>query len=293
MTNRPDETELIRRFLLGDLDEERQDKIEKRLLTDKELHEKLSDVRDDLIDEYVFGILDGRDLELFEKNFPFTPDRLHQLRLSRAMRAFVETNVAETRVVDADPAPSWRRLLIFLGPKKVAAALAVGIVLSLGYGGWIVYRNKQLEEQVARISGQRLKVEQDLERLNKQPHGGGAGMGQASSIFTLTLKSRLVRDVGESRRAVMDNGPDTLQLRLQLDADKFPRYRAVVQTDDGADMYAINDLKAISTGEGEVVSLSLPSRLLPTGDYKISLSGYAEGGEPTAVGTYPFQIVLR
>lgn len=283
------EQELIKRYLLGDLDEERLEQIEERLLTDVELQDTLSGAQDHLIDEYVFDLLTENERGLFKRNFLLTPERLHKLRLSQALSKYTEADAADARAVRTSrPDASWQKPFYFLQRHKLAAALSsVVVLLTVSYGGWSVYQRWQLKERLLKLRAQQLEVQQELAKLN---------MGQApelpAAVAVLPLRHLLVRDAGENRRAVITSGINVLQLRLELNEDNFPSYRAVIETDDGTGMYTVNNLKAQSAGGNKAVSLNLPSRLLPTGDYQVHLSGTAEK-ESVDVGVYTFQVVLK
>lgn len=288
MQKRP-EQEQIKRYLLGDLDEERQEQVEERLLTDVELQDTLSGVQDHLIDEYVFDLLTESERSLFKKNFLLTPERLHKLRLSQALAKYTEADDADARATRAlRPDTSWQKPFYFLQKHKLTAALSsVVVLLAVSYGGWSVYQRWQLEERLLRLRAQQLEVQQKLAKLNT-----GQVSEPPTAVAVLPLRHLLVRDAGENRRAVITSGVNVLQLRLELDEDNFSSYQAVIETDDGIGMYTINNLKAQSAGGNKVVSLNLPSRLLPTGDYRVRLSGLAEK-EAVDVGAYPFQVVLE
>jgi hypothetical protein len=288
MTSLQEERVLIRRFLLGDLDEERRGQVEERLLTDAELHANLSAARDELIDEYVFGVMDGREVKLFEENFHFTPERLHELRLSRALKRYVEEDAVGKAAAVAEVSSgrfsffSWRALI-----GAGAAALAAVIV---GYGGWTIYHDRQLQARLAELRNQRASVEHDLALLNRRPtpdlRSGRPG------VVRLTLSPEINRGSGEERRALVGEGKELLLLSLRLSEDKSQSYRAVIETEDGAYIYTLESLTKSVTGEGTSVLLLLPSRLLPTGNYQIRLIGDTESRN-VEVGIYPFQVVLR
>src|SRR5215211_5479505 len=102
--------ELMRQYLLGDLDEVQQDKIEERLLTDEELQAELSDMQDELIDAYAFGLLSDRARKLFENNFLLSPGRLNKLHVSKALAKYCEANSAESPSIQTfAPDKPWRR----------------------------------------------------------------------------------------------------------------------------------------------------------------------------------------
>jgi hypothetical protein len=281
--------ELMRQYLLGDLDEVQQEKIEERLLTDEELQAQLSDTQDELIDEYAFGLLSDRARKLFEKNFVLSPGRLHKLHVSKAFVQYCEASSAEFPWMQASaPDRPWQRFFHFLQTRKLAVAFGSVIILSIiGYGAWSVYRQQQLRDQLMRLQSQKQKVEQELALLNRT-----AVPVHQVSVATMTLRP-LLRDGGSVNRVGINQGIDILQLRLELDEDKFTAYRAVIETDEGNEIYTVNDLKAELADERSVPVLNLPSRLLPTGSYQIHLSGITVNEQLVDIGRYPFQIVLK
>jgi hypothetical protein len=289
MMQKGENPELIRRYLLGDLHEEQREEIELRLLTDEELQTLLSEAQDDLIDDYVLGILSERERSLFQNNFLLTPERLHKLRLSQALAKYTGMNAADSQASQTAvvPAAPWQKPLRFLQQQRFALAIAVIIIaVMIGYAGWSIYRHRQLETRVAELRKQRVRVEQELKNLN---------VGQLSdqqSMITLPL-NQLVRDAGDKRLAVITGGINILQLRLELDEDKFSVYRAVIETGEGTEIYTVDELKAKSEGDAQVILLNLPSRLLPTGDYQVHLIGITTGNGSVDSGLYPFQVVLR
>src|ERR1043165_9756269 len=204
MMQKREENELIRRYLLGDLHEKQQDAIEERLLTDEELHSQLLEVQDDLIDDYVSGVLPEGECKLFQRNFLLTPERLHKLRLSQALLHFAEVNVANSQMIPKGLVSTtpWQKPWQFLQQHRRAMAISVAIILLFaGYGGWSIYRQRQVETHLAELRSQRVKVERELEKLNT-----GQLAEQQAAIYTLDLKQLLLRDTGEKRLAVITQG---------------------------------------------------------------------------------------
>ena len=61
--------ELLTRYLLGQLSEEEQQRIEELYFTDDEIHEQLVALEDELRFDYAQGKLNHREREQFEKRF--------------------------------------------------------------------------------------------------------------------------------------------------------------------------------------------------------------------------------
>lgn len=207
----------------------------------------------------------------------------------REARTAVEKIVAPMPAEGPVSTTSWQEPWQFVQRHRLASAISATIILLLaGYGVWSIYRQWQAETYLAELRSQRVKVELELAKLN-----AGQLAEPQDSIKTLDLNQLLIRDTGEKRLAVIRQGINILQLRLQLDEDKFSAYQAVVETDEGGGLYSVNNLMVKSIDGNNVIFLNLPGRLLPTGNYQIHVSGIIAEKEPVDIGIYPFQVVLR
>lgn len=91
-----DEQHELRRYLLGHIsDDQQQQNIETRWLTDDEFFEELEIVEDELIDEYLEATPETR--PLFEEYFLNSPERIAKLRFARAL----------ARETPAPAQPTW------------------------------------------------------------------------------------------------------------------------------------------------------------------------------------------
>src|SRR5215471_18419867 len=103
-----DEDDLIRRYILRELAEEEQQRIEERLMTDDAFFERLKIAEDELVDEYLGGELPHGERERFELSFLTTPEGRQQISFNTAFNRYVSEAAASRRPQPA-PAPSPRR----------------------------------------------------------------------------------------------------------------------------------------------------------------------------------------
>jgi hypothetical protein len=78
----------------------------------------------------------------------------------------------------------------------------------------------------------------------------------------------------------------TVRLQLALDGDNYRSYRAVLRSVEGKEIFARRGLKAQSTRSGSAVTLELPARTFPGGDFILTLSGTKSQGEVEDVHKY-------
>src|SRR5258708_1812066 len=91
MARNHDDQATIRRYLLRQLTDEKQQEFEKRLLVDTDLFEELEVTEAELIDEYVAGKITGVERSQFEAQFLTTPARQQDLRFAKALSRYVGT----------------------------------------------------------------------------------------------------------------------------------------------------------------------------------------------------------
>lgn len=126
----------MRRFLLGQLDEAGQEKIELLLLTDRAFVDEFDTVVDELTDQYVRDELNDDERVPVEKYFLNTPERQQKLEFATELlsRADAERGERVERVAVSEPKLSWfEQILAFLKqPSFARGALAVAAIVIVG-----------------------------------------------------------------------------------------------------------------------------------------------------------------
>lgn len=123
-----DDQNTIRRYLLRELDQDQQQRIEQRLLTEDDLFEELEIAEDELIDEYLNEKLSEDERERFEQNFLATPERQQKMRFSRSLNRYLRTIESQEKATSPFGWHFWSTQNWAL---PAAAAIAV-IVIAAG-----------------------------------------------------------------------------------------------------------------------------------------------------------------
>jgi CHAT domain-containing protein/Tfp pilus assembly protein PilF len=129
----------IRLYLLGQLDGTDRVEFEKRLLTDDHLFDELAAIEDELIDEYLAGHGGKDELEMFEKNFLTTPERLQKLRFARALRRYATANPLEASTQVATPTPQTRNWQQFFSNPYIRSAAFASLLVFAAFGVWRIF----------------------------------------------------------------------------------------------------------------------------------------------------------
>jgi len=161
---------------------------------------------------------------------------------------------------------------------------------------------RRLEQQVAERRRRNEESAQLLENVQFAP---------PRDSLAFALFPGRTRDIEGTNRFVIPQDVDSVQLRLYLPMprglllgelairrypeDRYTDYRAVIRTAEGNEVWSEDGLEAQRTGlhEEAIVILDLPTRILPKGDYIITLSRRSASGDFEDVGSYQFSVVRK
>ena len=101
------EEELLNRYLLGELTEEEQARVEERLFRDDIFFEQLQALKEELVDDYVQGELSAHEREQFEKRFLASPQWREQVQFSKALAVALTGSETPSTVEAAARSASW------------------------------------------------------------------------------------------------------------------------------------------------------------------------------------------
>jgi hypothetical protein len=173
METKSSDGELIVRYLLGELPEEEQARVEDRAFSDREYMQNILAAESDLIDEYVRGELSDAARRQFESRFLASSERRQKVEFARALEQVVsETTTEEAAQLATARAPvSWRdSLSAFLRDLNPAAKLpmaAAALMVVIGVS-WLVAETVRLRAQIARLDVEQQTRQHREELLQRQ-----------------------------------------------------------------------------------------------------------------------------
>ncbi|MDQ3088932.1 MAG: hypothetical protein M3Q78_10085, partial [Acidobacteriota bacterium] len=142
------ETE-IRRFLLGEMPEDKRTAFEEKFVTDEGLFKQMRVVEDELIESYIRGTLSAVEKEKFERSFLSTEPRRRRVVFARTMldKFAAQKEIAASKKIEtAAGNPSvWNLIANFFKTPKLAFGAAFAILISI-FGGWLLLRSPNQTE---------------------------------------------------------------------------------------------------------------------------------------------------
>jgi hypothetical protein len=264
---------LIRAYLLGELDEQRQQQLEERFFTDPNYLKTILITEDELTEDFVFDLLPESQQAQFLDHFLATPQQRQKLKLVRGLKDYVARGATKPSAKE--------RLVTFLRGRNaiVGFSFAAALVLVSLIGFW-VYQSRTLEREIARLNG---LAPDDRSALQADP-----------SVYPVILTPRL-RALGEGNDAQdaklsIPLRARVVQFLIGLTADNYQRYRVELKRSDDTELFAYDNFTASMSDGGKLLSVKVPARVLTPGDYQLIISGVSSDRQYEYIGSYTFRL---
>lgn len=297
---------LMIRYLLGDVTEQEQLRLEEQFFADDESYQQLLALEDELKYEYAGGGLTAKQRESFEKRFLVSAEDRQKVALAKAVLTKAYELRGATAAAPIERVGWWQSLLNFFQMRGSGMQLsfASAALIFLTFGSWMLYqtielrgrveelqskqrsdeqnaqkqlaaertRQQQLQQELAQERDRRTELERQMDKRPAQP-----------GFFSFLLLPGLVRDADGAKQLTIPAG--AREVRLDLDVKSrgpYKSYRAELQTLDGAQISSQNIPRP---------RLTISARLLTPGDYVVALKGITASGEVEDAGEYYFVVV--
>ena len=331
MKQTTDNEELMVNYLLGELPEEEQLRLEERFFTDDEYYQQLLALEDELMYDYAAGGLSPEQRVKFERRYLDSPQARQKAELAGAvLDKAAEVSVRRAPEPVAEERRSlWQSLRAFFSLQNPAMQFSLAAAAALLFVGasWLFYQTIRLRSRVeqieaARVNQERQQEQQSAESRARQQQLSGElerersrraqleqelakqqaardreGQSSSSSTFlSFILAPGLVRDTDGPKRLLIPASVNSLRLQLDLKRPgDYRGYRAALrrETPDGPELRSQDLSRARSSASGRAVVVNLPANLLQPGVYVLTLSGRTSGGEMEEIDDYYFNIVRQ
>ena len=315
---------LITDYLLGASSETDTERLDEMSLTDSEFADRLRVMEDDLVDAYVRGELSGDSLSRFVSHYLASPLRHEKVKVAEAFLDFADRAASAAAVhtvasVSATPGQTVlskpARLSFFAMPRLALQwGFAAAALLFFVAGGYLAYENLRLRQQMAQTQAERATLEQREQTLKRELDAHRSADADTEQVL-IQVRERLAeleqqlppgqppkpkvvafnlspqtRGAGQIAAIAVPAGTDSVALKLDVEATRFPLYKAVLKN-SGADQIIWRSGKLRTSGRGRVLRVPVPASFLRPQNYVLELSGVSAKGAVESVGGYPFRVV--
>jgi len=320
---------LIVRYLLGDLPEEEQARLEDLAFSDQEQMQNVLAVESDLIDEYVRGELSDSERQRFERRFLVSSERRQKVEFARALARIIPEATTEDAAQPAmvcAPVSWWDSFIAFLRGLNPAfkfsmAAAAAALVIGVS---WLITETIRLRAQVAQLRAERQTRQRQEEALQQQVAGERArgedlaaqldrerarrerseelarqlerdrSHNGLSFIASLFLAPGIPRSAADRPKLVAPRTARLVRLQIGLErGDEYESFRVELYTRGGRQVWSQDNLRARTGRAGRSVNLNLPVSVLDTGEYELALKGVIAKEKIEDLGYYYFDVLEK
>jgi hypothetical protein len=293
----------LRQYLLDALDERDRRAIEEQYFSDDEAFEDVLAAEDELIDDYVTGRLSDAERERFDEAFLTTDRRRNRVAFARGFRqvvtrARVDNVSAEAAVGEQQGSiaalAAWFRAIT--AQQWATAAVTLVLVVS---AAWLALDRARLQQHIAATQAANRDLTDRTEALQRQLEGERRrveslvperGRADGPLVASFLLTPRLVRGGADTNVVRVTSATALVRLQLELEAATHPRYRPVLETVGGEQVWSQAAVPANVPSGTPIVTIELPASLLANRDYVLTLHGEDPAGKREEVAAYAFRV---
>jgi hypothetical protein len=197
----------LRRYLLRELTEEDALQVEARLFFESEYSEHLQAVKDDLVDEYVYGELSLDERKRFETHFFSDPDCYEDFKVAEALKNYIATEQPLSLLAEEPDSPdeivlppSKNSFWAFLKERPLVFRLLLASVVFVLVGGlWLIINivrrpgpSRPAQAQLPTPQGSDINPQQQRETdgINVQAGNKNPQDGQGQSVAQTNQEQR-------------------------------------------------------------------------------------------------------
>ncbi len=279
------QTRHLRNYLLGTLPDAERDAIEHEYFDRAEALDRVSAAEDDLIDDYLSGLLGVEDREHFERHYLASPR--HRTRVAVA-RSLTQRSSSAAASPASEQGEGWRSFAAILRgwslPLRLAATAALLAVVAAG--AWLTAPDPRRAD----IGPESTPTTQRPPVAPDQPSSVEA-TPPAPTVLALTLPPVQIRAPGvEQPTASLVAGIDIVRLELQEDPAAAPlrQGRVIVRTVDGREVARAPIV--VDPESRAPAHVDVQAARLPPDDYIVELYESAAGVRDVERYRYFFRV---
>jgi hypothetical protein len=283
---------LLTRYLLGELTEEEQERVEQRYFADADYLEALRSVESDLTDRYIRRELTGTAREHFEREFLGSPAGRKRVLFADALARSLAASSSEDRHRVDDKPPTRRYIPALAGDRKwqplliAASAVVISMSVLLFWRGTLLRRTVSppiaSESPVTGVPAGNPNSPTPAATAEPSPPSG-------PTVAEFVLAPGRLRSEREKMLVISDR-IKTVRLSLQLQSEEYASFGAALAAEaNGATIWQRKSLKLQHGRAGTGIYVEIPAGLL-TRQNVIHVTGVTGSGDVEAVNDYYFGV---
>lgn len=251
----------LKRYLLGNLDEQTETEIGLEIISNESLEEKLLIAENDLMEDFLDGNLSETEEKLFYENFLVCGDREKQLAEIGFSKQISKKHLPLEIKPEREQTPTfWEKLKKLFGSHLgIAAPVLAALVIAAVVGFYYILNQNSLSP-----------LETEYANLNRQDFTNPNNFADSTNI---SLISGTYRSSGDGAKLNSGNLSDKVFFRLGLPFD-LPD-GDVINAELSREQKTIfrqTEIRVYKNQSGQEIRLLLPKAVLSKGQFQIKIS---------------------
>lgn len=164
---------IIRRYLLGELDEQDRRQLEERLMTDDAFFDQVMITEEELAEEFADGSLVGTERKQAEQIFLSTSEGRQQINFNLALNRYISESISQSDANQTSPTPFVKpgRITftdILRNQMPLVAMALAAMVLLAALSAWLVIRSWHAESQLDQLRADQRTTQQQITDLQRE-----------------------------------------------------------------------------------------------------------------------------
>jgi hypothetical protein len=288
----PEDERQMLDYLLGRLNDSERTELERRYFSDQQLFERLCALEDDLVDQSLSGVLSEKDERLFTSRYLQLPHLREKVEFARALKeAALSLRMTNASALVASRSQASLPEFLPVTNRRILTFAAAAIVIALVGFSWLLFHHRRIERELQQANRELARRQQ----ITDQPAPHVKPSGTDPLIVSFVLTPGAVRAPGKAKRLLIPSQAELVRFTIELhkESPRYSSYRAVLQTAEFAEVWSETALTPASGDSKNRISIVLPSKVLPAGDYVLHIQGTLSGGKAESVASYTFRVLLR
>lgn len=288
------------RYLFGEGTEAEREALERRFFEDESNAEEVEILENELVDAYVAGRLPADERGRFEKAYLSSAERAAKVHFARAL----DRRLAPSEARGRGPATIWllaaTAAFLALAGAYLAFQMADArneVSRLLAERGTAQQRERDLRRQLESVRGGDEKLRRELAQVQAEKDTLAAELAGREKpdlgLVSFALVAGLVRGEGSQQVFTIPPGATKARLSMSLPAGDYASLSAVIRTPEGREVWKQAALAAPRAGSAIPLAVTVPARLLVSGDYILTVSGVSRAGRSDTLADYAFRTSKR
>lgn len=290
-----------RRFLFGSLAPDERSVFEAAFIEDEDRFDQLRAVEDEVIEQYVRGILPAAERSSFETHYLANPANQERVEVTRAM---IATLAGRSTLVESAKLSFFETIAAFFSANRVAFGGAFVLLAAIAAAFVLLTRERPVEvvQNQPNINApiatpatvptpKTSHLNEKVPETNKPTPADDKKQPDEPTVRTpvLALFSGSLRGGGSMPTLDLPRGASSIRLQLNLDSVDYKTYIAEVVDPDGR-------VVARSTGlrpRGSRIDVNVSTSRIGTGEFRVKLSGINDRRQAESAADFSFRVTKK